>query len=98
MLESVFFFQNFKAFGVSDSLGERIGVLSIGNVWSLFLRIGSRSACHVHRVQCPRVKFGKQECGSLFPASRGLSRRGKNERRESLSPSFHFCRAVRDLC
>ena len=31
MLKSVFF-QNFKAFGVSDSLGERTGVFSVGNV------------------------------------------------------------------
>ena len=39
----------FKPFGVSDSLGESIGVLSVGNV-ELILRIGSRFACHVHRV------------------------------------------------
>ena len=39
MLEIVFF-QNFKPFGVSDLLGERIPV---------FL-INSRFACHVHRV------------------------------------------------
>ena len=32
MLEIVFFFQNFKPFGVSDSLGERIPVFSVGNV------------------------------------------------------------------
>ena len=27
-----FFFQNFKSSGVSDSLGERIPVFSVGNV------------------------------------------------------------------
>ena len=31
MLE-IFFFLNFKPFGVSDSLGERIPVFSVGNV------------------------------------------------------------------
>ena len=35
MLESVFFL-NFKPFGVSDSLGERIRVLSVGNVEFIF--------------------------------------------------------------
>ena len=33
-----------------------------------------------------------------FPASRGLSRRGKNERKERDSPFSHFCLVVRDLC
>ena len=35
MLESVFLY-NFKPFGVSDSLGESIGVLSVGNVQLIF--------------------------------------------------------------
>ena len=35
MLESVFLL-NFKLFGVSDSLGERICVLSVGNVEFIF--------------------------------------------------------------
>ena len=47
MLESVFL--NFKPFGVSDSLGERIRVFSVGNV-ELIFKINSRLACHVHRV------------------------------------------------
>ena len=34
--ECVFFFQNFKPFGVSDSLGERIRVFSVGNVELIF--------------------------------------------------------------
>ena len=36
MLESVFFFQNFRPFGVSDSLGERIRVFSVGNEELIF--------------------------------------------------------------
>ena len=51
MLERVFVL-NFKLFDVSDSLGERIRVASVG--------IRSRLTCHVHRVN-----FGKQDCGSL---------------------------------
>ena len=35
MLEIVFSY-NFKPFGVSDSLGESIGVLSVGNVELVF--------------------------------------------------------------
>ena len=35
MLESVLFL-NFKPFGVSDSLGERIRVFSVGNVELIF--------------------------------------------------------------
>ena len=44
-----FFFQNFKTFGVSDSLGERIRVFSVGNL-ELFFRINSRLASYIHRV------------------------------------------------
>ena len=37
-----------------------------------------------------------------FPGNRGLLRRDKNERKErdlrSLSPFYHFCLVVRDLC
>ena len=51
MLESVFVLK-FELFGVSDLLSEMIRVFSVGNV-SLVFRIGSR------------VKFGKQECGSM---------------------------------
>ena len=47
MLDSVFL-SNFKPFGVSHSLGERLRVFSVGNV-ELF-RIGLRLACDVHRV------------------------------------------------
>ena len=50
MLESVFLY-NFKPFGVSDSLGASIGVLSVGNVkLILILRAGSGLTCYDHRV------------------------------------------------
>ena len=48
MLESVFFL-NVEAFGVSDSFGERIHIFLL-EMWSLFLRTGSRLACYDHRV------------------------------------------------
>ena len=43
------FFFNFKPFGVSDSLGERIPAF-LSEMWSLFFRINLRLACNVHRV------------------------------------------------
>ena len=37
----------------------------LSEMGSLFLRIGSRLACHGHRVHRSTREFGKQECGSL---------------------------------
>ena len=45
MLESVFFF-NFKPFGVSDSLGERIRIFSVGNVELIFKNWSTLSMIH----------------------------------------------------
>ena len=55
MLESVFLLK-FKPFG--DSLGERIGVLSVGNVELFFQNWFMLSMSH---PLSPHVKFGKQE-------------------------------------
>ena len=43
------FFQNFKPFGVSDSLGERIPVFSVGRF--LLQVTGHRSQVTGHRLQ-----------------------------------------------
>ena len=48
MLESVFTY-NFKPFGVSDSLGESIGVLPVGNVELIFKNCSGLTCCG-HRV------------------------------------------------
>ena len=61
-LESVFFL-NVEVFGVSDSLGERIRNFSVGNV-ELIFNNWFRLAKVIEFID-PRVKFGKQECGSL---------------------------------
>ena len=51
MLGGVFFL-NVEVFGVSDSLGKRIHIFTsfLSEMWSLFLRTGSRLACHGHQV------------------------------------------------
>ena len=56
------FFQNFKAFGYSDSFGERIGVFSVGAYFSELIH--AKHATAIEFID-PRVKFGKQEYGSL---------------------------------
>ena len=58
MLESVFLY-NFKPFDVSDSLGENIGVLSLGNVEPTF-----KNWFRLNMLR-PSSELGKQECGSL---------------------------------
>ena len=65
MLESVFFL-NVEVFGVTDSVGERIRVFSVGNVELIFknwFRLSMRRPS-IEFIDS-RVKFGKQECGSL---------------------------------
>ena len=62
MLDSLFFL-SVDGFGVSDSLGERIHIFSVGNV-ELIFKIWFRLATVIEFID-PRVKFGKQECGSL---------------------------------
>ena len=58
-----FFFQKFKPFGVSDSLGERIHIISVGHVKLIFQKY-TKHATTIVFID-PREKFGKQECGSL---------------------------------
>ena len=64
MLESVFFL-NVEVFCVSDSLGERFGIFSVGKVELIFQNWPTLSIPRSFEFIDPRVKFGKQECGSL---------------------------------
>ena len=64
MLESVFFL-NVEAFDVSDSLVERIHIFSDGNVELIFKNWFTFKHATAIEVIDPRVKFGKQERGSL---------------------------------
>ena len=63
MLESVFLK---RLFDVSDSLGERTRVFSVGNVELIqnWFTLGMQSPSG--EFIDPRVKFGKQECEPLF--------------------------------
>ena len=62
MLGSVF---NSKPFGVSDSLSETIRVSSVGNMELIFQNWFAVSVTRPSKFIDPRVKFGKQEFGSL---------------------------------
>ena len=65
MLESVFFF-NVEVFGVNDSDSERIRVFPVGNVELIFKNWFRLNMLRPSNLSIdPRVKFGKQECGSL---------------------------------
>ena len=44
----IVFFQDFKPFGVSDSLGERIPVFSVGNVNEFTLSVPRPSSSSIH--------------------------------------------------
>ena len=54
---------NVEVLGVSDSLGERIHIFSVGNVEFIFKNWFTLSMPRQSSLLIPRVKIGKLQCG-----------------------------------